>query len=133
MFQLVVFGKSKGDYNLVQLILRQYDRQIFRTAKHFDSPVFRPSLHIIRKNSPDNISPFRIHLHSVNILFRRPAVSDQQDMLLVIALTPHAAQTFPYNVPYRHFHTYINAEKHEDHQPGKIRLPRKIQIQDERH
>ena len=133
MFQLVVFRQSKRDHDLIQLILRQYDRQVLRTPDHLDPFVLRASLHIICKDPPDDITPLRIRPNPVDILFRRPAVPDHHDMLLIITLPPHIAQTFADNVPDRHFHTDVNTEKYEDHQPGEIRLSHDIEIQDERH
>ena len=130
MLQLVVFCQPQGNGNLVQLVLRQDDGQVLHPSQHLDPPVLRTSRLIVRQNTPDDISPFRIGQDSVDILFGGTAVANQKDMLLVVPFLSHIPQTFADNIAHRHLRKDIYAEKHEKHRSGKIRLLRQIQNQD---
>ena len=90
----MILCQSQGNDDLIQPVLRENDGQILRSSKNLHAPVFRPPGHIIRKDTPHDISPARIRLDPVYILLRRTAVADQQDMLLVITLPADVTEPF---------------------------------------
>ena len=92
--QLVIFRQSQSDDDLIQPVLGKDDRQILRPSKHLHAPVFRPPRLVVRQDPSHDISPSRVRLDPVYILLRRPAVPDQQNMLLVISLSSDVPKPF---------------------------------------
>ena len=133
VLQLMIFCKPQGYDNLVQLILRQYNGKILCPSKHLYTSVFRSPRLVVRQDSPDNIPPLRISPNPVHILFRRSAVSHQQDMLLIVSFFSDIPQFFPQNIASYHFHKHIDTEEHKHHGSGEICLSCQIQDQNKGH
>ena len=106
---------------------RKDHRKIRDPAEDLDAFIFRSCIHPVIQDPAHQVAPLRILLDPVDVLLRRAAVSDQQDLFLVETLAPHV----PEDIEDRHAHDPLKRDVDEiEDQEGKsgiILLPYDIQ------
>ena len=77
---------------------------------------------VIVQNPLDMVAPLRVSNYPVNESFCSPAVADQKNMLLIIALGPERMEHPPDQIPLQRLHKDINYKEGRYHGTGKVHI-----------
>ena len=118
--KFMILSQSKCNYNLIQLILRKNFCQFICSAKNLYSSIFLSFRLIICQYSFYNISPLWMCYHAIQISFCCMAISNQQDMFLIISLLSVLSEDPSQHIPKPYLSKYIYTEKYKQHLSGII-------------
>ena len=119
-FQIAILVNTQRNSYFVKGIERQNFIQVRCFPDDTDILIFFSPLFMVVKNSPDLISPFRIGIDTIDKTFRRPAVTNQKKMFLVVPFGTHGTERPAQNAPDRKFGNYIDYKEKHQHLAGKV-------------
>ena len=114
LFQLVVVGKRQGDGDLIHFVLRQDIFEIAYRAKDFDALIDSPDRNMVVKDPVAYIAPLGIGIESVDVRFRRPGITDQENMLKIVAFSAEVIEEPADKIPVRRRNDDIDRIENED-------------------
>ena len=128
-FQFIIFIDAQGYGYFIQTV---HGKNLFQVGDGAHDPnplVLRPPLRMVVQNPPDQVPPVRIGRHPVNVALRRPAVTDEQHVLLIVPLPAKGAQHAPQRQAEARFQDEVKQNEQEGHLAGEMNQPVLPQVQ----